>query len=145
MAADEAFSFHERLNVPIREALGGGNLGTDRSRKVDRGSHHERDHRLGGEVRQEPQQERRENEHKGDTRDNPRVVEGVELIGGRFAELYGPHNLTYSMIVTVEESLEMAGVILFLWALLVYMTEHYGEVHFQFQGAGEAASRSKAP
>ena len=44
---------------------------------------------------------------------------GVELIGGRYLELHGVENLTYAMITTVEESLEMAGVIIFIWALLV--------------------------
>ncbi|MGB2924321.1 MAG: hypothetical protein WBB82_03390 [Limnothrix sp.] len=48
---------------------------------------------------------------------------GTELIGGAFFESYGPQNLVYSMIVTVEESLEMAGIILFIWTLLKYMKE----------------------
>src|SRR5690606_17836248 len=34
---------------------------------------------------------------------------GVELIGGSYAEAHGNENLTYSFIVTVEESLEMFG------------------------------------
>jgi len=59
---------------------------------------------------------------------------GFELIGGRFAELHGQRNLTYSMIVTVEESLEMAGVIIFIWALLVYIADNHKEVRFWFAG-----------
>ena len=35
------------------------------------------------------------------------------------------------MIATLEESLEMAGVIVFIWALLTYMSEKYKEVRFQ--------------
>lgn len=58
---------------------------------------------------------------------------GVELIGGWFAELHGDGNLTYSMIVAVEESLEMAGVIIFIWALLSYIQNRYKEVQFQFR------------
>ena len=57
---------------------------------------------------------------------------GVELIGGRFDELHGKLNLTYSMIVTAEESLEMAGVIIFIWALLRYIADNYKEVRFRF-------------
>src|SRR5690606_42073042 len=38
---------------------------------------------------------------------------GLELVGGRFAELHGMRSLTYRMIATVEEALEMAGAILF--------------------------------
>ncbi|WP_454063032.1 hypothetical protein [Candidatus Nitrospira salsa] len=58
---------------------------------------------------------------------------GVELIGGYYVELHGKHNLTYSMIVTVEESLEMGGVILFIWALLVYIADNYQEVRFRIE------------
>ncbi len=59
---------------------------------------------------------------------------GVELIGGAYAELHGQQNFTYSMIATVEESLEMAGLIIFIWALLVYFADNYKEVRFRFDG-----------
>lgn len=49
---------------------------------------------------------------------------GVELFEGRYSELYGSRNLTFSMYATVEEGLEMAGVILFIHALLQYIAEH---------------------
>ena len=48
-------------------------------------------------------------------------------------ELHGRDNLTYSMMVTVEESLEMGGVILFIWALLVYIADNYKEVRFELR------------
>ena len=57
---------------------------------------------------------------------------GVELIGGRYAELNGPKNLMYSMIVAIEESLEMGGLIVFIWALLRYCADNYKEVRFWF-------------
>jgi len=57
---------------------------------------------------------------------------GFELIGGHFAKLHGIHNLAYSMLTTVEESLEMAGVIFFIWGLLVYLADNYKEVQFRF-------------
>lgn len=57
---------------------------------------------------------------------------GIELVGGFYAELYGQRNLTYSMIATLEESLEMAGAILFVYALLIYIAESYTEVRFRF-------------
>ena len=60
---------------------------------------------------------------------------GFELIGGRYAELHGSHNLSYNMISTVEESLEMAGVIIFIRALLQYIAGKHKEVRFQFDGA----------
>lgn len=69
---------------------------------------------------------------------------GLELVGGRYAELHGLENLTYSMIATVEESLEMAGVIVFIYALLKYIADNYNEVRFRFDNF-EESSRSKAP
>ena len=57
---------------------------------------------------------------------------GTELIGGRYAELHGFQNLTYTMIATVEEALEMAGVIVFIFALLKYVETNYNEVGFYF-------------
>ena len=56
---------------------------------------------------------------------------GIELFGGRYAERHGIDNVTYSMIVSVEESLEMAGTILFVFALLDYIERSLREVRFQ--------------
>jgi hypothetical protein len=65
---------------------------------------------------------------------------GFEMIGGHYDELYGHgrydplygyENFTYNMISTVEESLEMAGLIFFIYALLVYIEENYQQVHFR--------------
>lgn len=57
---------------------------------------------------------------------------GFELIGGHYAELHGLKNMTYVMLTTVEESLEMAGVIVFIWGLLVYLADNHKEVQFRF-------------
>jgi len=57
---------------------------------------------------------------------------GFELVGGRYIELHGDQNLMVSMIATVEESLEMAGLIYFIWALLHYCEDKYQEVRIRF-------------
>jgi len=67
---------------------------------------------------------------------------GVELIGGRFDELYGNENLTYSLIATCEESLEMAGVIVFIRALLVYIADTVKDVQFRVEGTKDDGSRA---
>jgi len=59
---------------------------------------------------------------------------GFELIGGHYAELHGRENLIYSMIATVEESLEMGGIIVFIWGLLTYISENHKEVRLLFDG-----------
>ncbi|MBN2029673.1 hypothetical protein JW824_05455 [bacterium] len=45
-------------------------------------------------------------------------VIGIELITILYRNTFGPLNFNYTMIVTVEETLEMSGVILFIYALL---------------------------
>lgn len=69
---------------------------------------------------------------------------GVELVGGRYAELHGRENFAYSMIVTLEEGLEMAGVIVFIYAVLKYLADNYKEVQFRLDNF-EANSRSTSP
>lgn len=53
---------------------------------------------------------------------------GVELIGGFYFELHGPDNFTYNMIQTVEESLEITGLIIFVWALLKMIEADYQQI-----------------
>ena len=53
---------------------------------------------------------------------------GMELVGGRYADLYGMQNFVYALIATVEEFLEMAGVVVFIFALLSYMSSHLKDV-----------------
>jgi hypothetical protein len=47
---------------------------------------------------------------------------GMELVGGRYFERRGK-DLTYAVLNTIEETLEFAGVILFITALLEYRQE----------------------
>lgn len=56
----------------------------------------------------------------------------VEAIGGSYAERAGMNNLTYNVITTVEESLEMVGLTVFIWALLRYCADTYRDVLLQF-------------
>lgn len=121
MALDEALQFHEQLNLPVGTLLGDGELGaffypwvipgvvlvfvlalgflrflrrlpaTFRFRFLLAAALY-----LGGAI-------------------------GVELIGSSHAELHGTENWAYSMIVTLEETLELSGLIVFIWALLKYL------------------------
>lgn len=59
---------------------------------------------------------------------------GFELIGGYYDELHGGFNsLTYNLISTIEESLEMTGLIIFIYALLEYLAANSKEVTFRVQ------------
>ena len=46
---------------------------------------------------------------------------GFEMLGGWHVEQFGLKNLTYIAVVTLEESFEMAGIILFIHSLMLYM------------------------
>ena len=134
MAFDEGWSFHERLNEPVRAALGGRDLGIyyyawvapalllvavlgvfflrflwrlpprTRWHFIVAGAIY-----VGGAV-------------------------GIELLEGRFDEVNGDQNIVSGLTATVQESMEMGGVIVFIWALLVYLHTTYGGVSLQFGG-----------
>ena len=55
---------------------------------------------------------------------------GAEMLGGRYAESHGDHNLTYQLLTHLEESMEMAGMIVFIYALLRYLAEQCPTVEF---------------
>lgn len=52
---------------------------------------------------------------------------GCELIGGAYMEKHS-WSFGYSMIATLEEGLEMAGLIVFIWTLLEYCRETFSEL-----------------
>ncbi len=46
---------------------------------------------------------------------------GIELIGGNYADLHGQENMMYAVLVTIEEFMEMLGIIVFINTLMSYM------------------------
>jgi alkylhydroperoxidase/carboxymuconolactone decarboxylase family protein YurZ len=46
---------------------------------------------------------------------------GVELFGGNYADLHGQENMMYAVLVTIEEFMEMLGIIVFIHTLMSYM------------------------
>jgi hypothetical protein len=53
---------------------------------------------------------------------------GVESFGGRHYELYGNANITYALLYTLEEFLEMLGIALFIYTLLTYIEGEFGSI-----------------
>ena len=53
---------------------------------------------------------------------------GVEMLGGWWFGEHGRRNMGYSLFWTVEETLEMVGVAVFIYALLDYIRHHVGPV-----------------
>lgn len=50
---------------------------------------------------------------------------GMETLGGTYSGLHGIKNLAYNVYVTIEEFMEMSGLILILYALLDYFNQRY--------------------
>jgi hypothetical protein len=57
---------------------------------------------------------------------------GMELLGGWYYQLYRGSGIGYAILVTVEETLEMSGLVLFIFALFDYIATELKEVRFQF-------------
>ena len=51
---------------------------------------------------------------------------GIEMLGAREADLHGSYTITYCVLFTVEEMLEMLGIILFIYALLTHLAAETG-------------------
>jgi hypothetical protein len=47
----------------------------------------------------------------------------MEMVGSHFAESIGQQHILYAAIATVEEVLEMTGIIMFIYALLYYLSQ----------------------
>jgi hypothetical protein len=49
---------------------------------------------------------------------------GMEMIESRYHILYGTYHLMYKIFVTIEETMEMIGSVLFIRALLIYISDN---------------------
>jgi len=67
---------------------------------------------------------------------------GVELPEGLWREGHGHRNVVYHLLVSLEEGMEMSGVVLFIHALLEYVGRHHGNLRLAF-GATEEAAREQ--
>jgi hypothetical protein len=64
---------------------------------------------------------------------------GMELIEGTYNKSHSV-DWVFKAMFTIEETLEMAGIILFIWALLHYLARDYQEVRFSFEGVNRGSS-----
>jgi len=58
---------------------------------------------------------------------------GFELVAGQQIELYGNNSITHSVLYTFEESFEMLGVALFIYALLLYISDNIKNINITFK------------
>ncbi|PLZ05266.1 hypothetical protein [Fischerella thermalis] len=57
---------------------------------------------------------------------------GTEMVDGYYANCYTQTNMIYALITTVEEVLEMMGIIVFIYALLSYISFYINGIDVGF-------------
>ena len=55
-------------------------------------------------------------------------VLGIEMFGAREADLHGTETVTYCILYTFEELLEMLGIVLFIYSLVSHLTQETGRL-----------------
>jgi hypothetical protein len=58
---------------------------------------------------------------------------GFDMLGGREADLHGYYTVTYTVLYTIEEFLEMIGVVLLIYTLLDYIEKQFGHLLLSLQ------------
>ncbi len=58
---------------------------------------------------------------------------GFEILGGRHVEVYGEENLIFTLFYTCEEVLEMLGIVLFIYTLLLYIAIQFKSLNISFR------------
>ncbi|MGI9309430.1 MAG: hypothetical protein ACR2P6_09215 [Gammaproteobacteria bacterium] len=53
---------------------------------------------------------------------------GMEMLGGAVSEAQGNENVLYVTLQTIEEMLEMIGIVIFIYALSSYIAERFGRL-----------------
>lgn len=70
---------------------------------------------------------------------------GVELVEGWWREGHGHRNLLYHVFSSLEEGMEMSGIIVFIHALLRHIAWRFGEVRFAFVGVPLSVAAEAEP
>ena len=55
---------------------------------------------------------------------------GFELIGGQWTEQHGQENVAYALITTCEQSLQMVGILVLIYALMSYIASELDDLFF---------------
>jgi hypothetical protein len=62
---------------------------------------------------------------------------GFELLAGAYFEEHRTKDLVFAMLATCEETLEMGGALLFLYALMTYIDAELGNLYFRVASSPE--------
>jgi hypothetical protein len=67
---------------------------------------------------------------------------GMDMVNGRYADLYGSQNFTYEMMTVAEECLEMTGIVIFIYALMSYMVSQVRAVTVRIDEGNSGGKRA---
>jgi len=70
---------------------------------------------------------------------------GMELPGGYLASTTGMQTVPYLIVITLEESLEMLGIVVFIHALMSYIKIYLGGVSFNLHLEGKKPQVTETP
>lgn len=65
---------------------------------------------------------------------------GMELLSGAYAELYTDENFVTAVLTSIEEFMEMTGIIIFIYALLSYISSELKGLNLNFKIANSNKS-----
>ena len=57
---------------------------------------------------------------------------GIEMVSAKYFTIYGDENMVYAMITTMEESLELIGILIFQYALMKYLSYYKSKFEVVF-------------
>jgi hypothetical protein len=69
----------------------------------------------------------------------------MEMVGSYVAEAKGQQYLPYALITTVEEVMEMVGIIIFIYGLLYYLARWMQDLELQIKILGTESKNSNFP
>ncbi|WP_445173010.1 hypothetical protein [Microcoleus sp.] len=70
---------------------------------------------------------------------------GMEIPGGYLASTTGMQSVPYLIVITIEESLEMLGIVVFIHALMSYIKIYLGGVSWNFYIEGKKPQVTETP
>lgn len=64
---------------------------------------------------------------------------GSELVSGRYYEVHGESGVTYFIMITIEECLEMTGIVIFIYALTSYIDLQLKDMQLRITSSPESS------
>jgi hypothetical protein len=70
---------------------------------------------------------------------------GMEMVAGVYDQSHGYENAVTATMANVEETMEMAGLVIFIYALTAYLSSAFGDVRLRFGAHASDGQRPPVP